>query len=162
MSVKYDRAREEEAIINKVFPSQEMEHSAKPLSAQKQETLNVEIFEIGKVSRCFGCASEETFDHIESADEFRSSTMRSFVFFTTLVIAKTLTEFFFIYYGTFEKNEQVYFVQPALDVFELVLTLYTLYCTYLFCSCLSQGLIFEYQPVTKFLVIALMTFAVVI
>ena len=66
--------------------------------------------------------------------------MRSFVFFTILVIAKTLMEFFFICYGTFEKNEQVYFVQPALDVFELVLTLYTLYCTYLFCSCLSQGL----------------------
>ena len=121
-----------------------MERSAKPLDNQKQETLIVEIFEIGKVSRCFGCASDETFDSIDSADRFRISTVRSFVFFTTLVIAKTMAEFFFIYYELFETNEQIYFVQPALDVFELVLTLYTLYCTSLFCSCLTQGMIFEY------------------
>ena len=70
----------------------------------------MEIFEIGKVSRCFGCASEETFDRIEDADRFRVSTIRSFVFFTCLVIAKTLTEFFFRFYGLFEANEQIYFV----------------------------------------------------
>ena len=57
-----------------------MERSAKPLDNQKQETLIVEIFEIGKVSRCFGCASDETFDSIDSADRFRISTVRSFVF----------------------------------------------------------------------------------
>ena len=65
----------------------------------------MEIFEIGKVSRCCGCASEETFDRIEDADGFRVSTIRSFVAFTILVIAKTLTEFFFTYYGLFEANE---------------------------------------------------------
>ena len=32
MQVRYDRAREEETIINKVFPSQEMERSGKPLN----------------------------------------------------------------------------------------------------------------------------------
>ena len=105
MQVRYDRAIEEETIINKVFPSQEMERSTKPLDNQKQETLIVEIFEIGKVSRCCGCASEETFDRIEDADGFRVSTIRSFVAFTILVIAKTLTEFFFTYYGLFEANE---------------------------------------------------------
>ena len=34
----------------------------------KQAVLNTEIFEIGKVARCFACASEETFDSIEAAD----------------------------------------------------------------------------------------------
>ena len=88
--------------------------------------------------------------------------MRSIVFFTIIVILKTISEFSIRYYHLFEENEQIYFVQPALDVFELVLTLYTLYCTLLFCSCLTQGLIYEYQPVSKFGLIAAMAFAVVI
>ena len=114
-----------------------MENNTKPLSNQKQETLVVEIFEIGKVSRCFGGCAEETFDRIEDADRFRVSTVRSIVFFTVIVILKTISEFSIRYYHLFEENEQIYFVQPALDVFELVLTLYTLYCTLLFCSCLT-------------------------
>lgn len=121
-----------------------MEHNSKPLSNQKQDTLVVEIFEIGKVSRCFGGCAEETFDCVEDANRFRVSTVRSIVFFTVIVILKTITEFSFRYYNLFEENEQIYFVQPALDVFELVLTLYTLYSTLLFCSCLTQGLLFEY------------------
>ena len=121
-----------------------MERGSKPLSNQKQDTLVVEIFEIGKVSRCFGGCAEETFDRMDDADRFRLSTVRSIVFFTVIVILKTIAEFSLRYYHLFEDNEQIYFVQPALDVFELVLTLYVLYCTLLFCSCLSQGLLYEY------------------
>ena len=74
MTVNYDRALEEEKILNQVYPSLELQQNANAPSPNnervdnKQQILNTEIFEIGKVSRCFGCASDETFDTIEAAD----------------------------------------------------------------------------------------------
>lgn len=72
MAVKYDRAIEEEKILNQVYPSYELQHNTAHnednFDDNKQNVLNTEIFEIGKVARCFACASEETFDTIESAD----------------------------------------------------------------------------------------------
>ena len=75
MSVNYDRALEEEKIMNQVYPSLELQHnngtSNHVKGDNKQMILNTEIFEIGKVSRCFGCASDETFDSLDAADQFR-------------------------------------------------------------------------------------------
>ena len=123
--------------------------------------LNTEIFEIGKVSRCFNCASDETFDDIEAADQFRRNTVRSFAFFGIMSLAKTITEFVLrkFYMETIQENAVLIF--PALDIFETLLTIYTLYCMFLLCSCLQQGLIYEYQPVVKFSLISLMAIVVV-
>ena len=77
MAVNYDRAIEEEKIMNQVYPSLELENNISGSSTSrnklnnKQMILNTEIFEIGKVSRCFGCASDETFDSLDAADQFR-------------------------------------------------------------------------------------------
>jgi hypothetical protein len=97
--------------------------------------LNTEIFEIGKVSRCFGCASDETFDSIEAADNFRQTTVRSFAFFGSVTLAKTLLEFFLhaFYFVDPESNATANMIFPALDIFEVLLTLYALYCTFMFC-----------------------------
>ena len=73
MAVNYDRAIEEEKIMNQVYPQLDQSiNSGSPTSRNKannkQMILNTEIFEIGKVSRCFGCASDETFDSLDAAD----------------------------------------------------------------------------------------------
>ena len=97
MAVNYDRALEEEKILNQVYPSLELQqNTGSPASnpnENKQHILNTEIFEIGKVSRCFGCASDENFDSIETADQFRQTTVRSFAFFGTVTLIKTMVEF---------------------------------------------------------------------
>ena len=95
--------------------------------------MNTEIFEIGKVSRCFGCASDETFDTIEAADQFRFTAVRSFAFFGTIVIIKTVIEFLLRAFEVVENNEDMVLIYPAMDIFEALLTLYTLYCTFMFC-----------------------------
>ena len=146
MSVNYDRALEEEKIMNKVFPSIELQQNTCNVnnSEDKQQILNTEIFEIGSVSRCFGCASNETLDTVETADKFRLNTVRSFALFGSVTFIKTLGEFFLRAYYVFEDAEEASFVYPALDIFEVLLTLYALYCSFMFCSCLAQGLIYEY------------------
>ena len=123
--------------------------------------LNTEIFEIGKVSRCLGCASDETFDSIESANNFRLSTLRSFFFFGIVTVAKTVVEFLLRKFYVDDAGDEADLVFPALDIFETLITLYTLYCMSMFCSCLAQGLIYEYQPMTKFMLISLMALVVV-
>ena len=61
MAVNYDKALEEEKILNQVYPSMELQQNntlgTNQLNEHKQNILNTEIFEIGSVSRCFGCAS---------------------------------------------------------------------------------------------------------
>ena len=100
--------------------------------------LNTEIFEIGKVARCFTCASVETFDSIENADQFRKNTVRSFAFFGIMTFVKTMTEFLLReFYMQDNISETAVLIFPALDVFEMLLTFYTLYCTLLLCSCLA-------------------------
>ena len=76
-------------------------------------------------------------------------------------LAKTITEFVLrkFYMETIQENAVLIF--PALDIFETLLTIYTLYCMFLLCSCLQQGLIYEYQPVVKFSLISLMAIVVV-
>ena len=125
--------------------------------------LNTEIFEIGKVSRCFGCASDETFDSLDAADQFRQTTVRSFAFFGFVTIVKTLLEFFLhtYYFTDVNTSEEANLIFPALDIFEVLLTIYALYCTFMFCSCLQQGLIYEYQPIIKFMLISLLAIMVI-
>ena len=138
-----------------------MDDSCDEKSNNKQSILNTEIFEIGKVSRCFGCASDETFDSIEAAEDFRRTTVGSFAFFGTISVIKTLTEYFLRSYYVLENSEEALLVYPALDIFEMLITLYALYCAFMFSSCLGQGLIYEYQPVTKFMLISLMALILV-
>ena len=143
MAINYDRALEEEKIMNQVYPSPEIlaaneGNSAEDISANKQAVLNTEIFEIGKVSRCMSCASEETFDDIEAADQFRRNTVRTFAFFGTIVFVKTITEFLLRkFYMNDNINENAVLIFPALDIFETLLTIYTLYCMFMLCSCLQ-------------------------
>jgi len=118
--------------------------------------LNTEIFEIGKVARCFKCASDETFDSIEAADKFRRNTVRSFAFFGSMTFVKTIAEFLLQQFFFKDISETAILIFPALDLFETLLTCYTLYCTFLLCSCLAKGLIFEYQPVAKFGIVSVM------
>jgi len=99
--------------------------------------LNTEIFEIGKVSRCFSCASEDTFDSMETADQFRRNTVRSFAVYGTMTFIKTTTEFLLRKFYMQDVAETAVLIFPALDIFETLLTLYTLYCTFLLCSCLA-------------------------
>ena len=107
--------------------------------------MNTEIFEIGKVSRCFGCASDETFDSIESADTFRKSIIQSFKFFGLIALAKTIIEsLLHMFYVKGDLNEETSLLFPALNIFEVLVTLYAIYKTYMFCACLGQGLIYEY------------------
>ena len=98
----------------------------------KSLILNTEIFEIGKVSRCFGCASEETFDTLEAADSFRKGTVRSFAFFGVVMILKTITEFLLHTYGVFEGTDEGTIIYSALDIFEVLLLIYVLYCACMF------------------------------
>ena len=142
MSVNYDRALEEEKIMNQVYPSLELQHNNSTSNhikgGNKQMILNTEIFEIGKVSRCFGCASDETFDSLDAADQFRQTTVRSFAFFGFVTFVKTLLEFFLhTYYFTDYDSDEANLIFPALDIFEVLLTIYVLYCTFMFCSCLQ-------------------------
>ena len=164
MAVNYDRALEEEKILNQVYPSFELQNNPQAsahCTENKLLILNTEIFEIGKVSRFFGCASDETFDTIEQADKFRRNTVRSFAFFGSLTVMKSLSEFFLNKFYVADTSETAVLVYPALDIFETLLTLYTLYCTFMFCSCLGQGLIYEYQPVAKFALVSLMALVAV-
>ena len=92
IGVNYDRAMEEEAVLNKVFPPQELNQASsslnKTLEEQKQEALVVEIFEIGRVSRFCGCSSEEVFHDHEQADSFRKTTARAILFFLVFTLLK--------------------------------------------------------------------------
>ena len=56
--------------------------------------MNTEIFEIGKVSRFFGCASDENFDSIEAASSFHSSVFRSYTLLVTFTCLKMLLTYF--------------------------------------------------------------------
>ncbi len=82
--------------------------------------------------------------------------MRSFAFFGTVTVIKTILEFIMRKYYVSETSETASMIFPALDIFEALLMLYVLYCTLMFCACLAQGLIYEYQPVAKFALISLM------
>ena len=64
--------------------------------------------------------------------------MRSFAFFGTVTLIKTLLEFFLhtYYFVDGAMSEEANLIFPALDIFEVLLTLYALYCTFMFCSCL--------------------------
>ena len=82
---------------------------------------------------------------METADKFRLNTVRSFALFGTVAIVKTLTEFFIRnYYVVSENSDGASLIYPALDIFEVLMTMYALYCAFMFCSCLAQGLIYEY------------------
>ena len=41
------------------------------------------------------------------------------------------------------------------------MTVYVLYCSLMFCSCLSQGIVFEWAPVEKFFLISALATIVV-
>jgi len=69
---------------------------------------------------------------------------------------KTLLEFFLRKYYVLDSPETAVLIFPALDIFEALIMLYALYCSLMFCQCLAQGLIYEYQPVAKFTLISLM------
>ena len=59
LKIPFDRAFEEEKILNTVFPSAEIERLQEPLSVKKQRAMDQDIAEVGKVARCFeGCAFE--------------------------------------------------------------------------------------------------------
>jgi len=113
------------------------------------------------VSRCFGCASEETFAIVEQADKFRVSILRAIGIFTIGTFLKTLTVFYLGWYEMFETQDQIDFVIPALDCTELLFVTYMAYCMNLFSSCLSQGLLYEYQPKAKFALLAALSLIVV-
>jgi len=74
---------------------------------------------------------------------------------------KTLTEFILRKFYLDDIPQTAVLIFPALDIFEILLTLYTLYCILLLCSCLAHGLIFEYQPVAKFCLVAIMALVAV-
>ena len=78
-------------------------------------------------------------------------------------MTKTLLEFFLhaFYFVDEATSEEANLIFPALDIFEVLLTLYALYCTFMFCSCLQQGLIYEYQPIIKFMLISLLAIMVI-
>ena len=114
------------------------------MADQKQRILNNEIFEIGTVSRCFGCASNETFDTMEAANEFCLTTFRSFAFFGTVTVVKTLVELLMRSMYADQLSDEAYMIYPALDIFETLLVLYVLYCTFMFTTCLAKGIIHEY------------------
>ena len=123
--------------------------------------MNTEIFEIGRVSRCFGCASYETFDSLEAANEFRLTTVRSYAFFGTVTVVKTLVELLLRTMYVSQVRDDAYLIYPALDIFETLMTVYVLYCSLMFCSCLSQGIVFEWAPVEKFFLISALATIVV-
>ena len=128
----------------------------------KRQILNTEIYEIGKVSRCFGYASDENFDTLEAADDFRKNTIRSFLIFGLITTAKTVIEFILHkFYSNSVLNEESNLVYAALDIFEVLVTMYVLYSMFMFCSCLGQGLIYEYQPMLKFTLISAMAVVIV-
>ena len=63
----------------------------------------------------------------------RFTAVRSFAFFGTIVIIKTVIEFLLRAFEVVENNEDMVLLYPAMDIFEALLTLYTLYCTFMFC-----------------------------
>lgn len=55
-----------------------------------------------------------------------------------MTFVKTLLEFFLhTYYFTDYDSDEANLIFPALDIFEVLLTIYVLYCTFMFCSCLQ-------------------------
>ena len=61
-----------------------------------------------------------------------------------MIVLKTFIEFFLRTFYIIDEADESNLVFPALNIFEVLLTLYVIYCTFMFCSCLTQGLIYEY------------------
>ena len=89
------------------------------------------------------------------------TTLRAFAFFGTVTVVKTLVELLLKTLYVSQVNEEAYMIFPALDIFETLLTFYVLYCSFMFCSCLAQGIIYEWAPVEKFAMIAALAMIVV-
>jgi hypothetical protein len=68
--VNYDRALEEENILNKVFPDQEVREIQQPLQLQKTDVAVDQLFEVGRVNRCFNCCAKESFETPDDAKRF--------------------------------------------------------------------------------------------
>lgn len=62
------------------------------------------------------------------------------------VILKTVIEIVLRYYGIIDNDDTIDFAEPALNFFEILIACYAIYAIDLFCCCLSQGLLYEYQP----------------
>lgn len=91
MRVPFDKAYEEEKILNTVFPTEDICRHQLPLSEQKTNALDEDIHNSKKVSRCFCCA-EETFNNYDDAVTFRKGVMCSAVFFIVAVFVKNIVQ----------------------------------------------------------------------
>jgi hypothetical protein len=93
LNISYDRAREEEAILNQVYPQQNNQQDLYENS--RRDALNMEIYEIGSVispwSRHATC-----FDSIQSADTFQKDIVQSLLFFCFMVTILSAGESVFL------------------------------------------------------------------
>ena len=85
MTIKYDRAREEETILNKLYPDYDFD-PVKSVEEQKDDALILEIYEVGGVSRCCFCGSVESIDDKGQAKQFAWSTKLSIYLFVAISI----------------------------------------------------------------------------
>ncbi|CDW74744.1 UNKNOWN [Stylonychia lemnae] len=99
LRVPFDRALEEEKILNTVFPSQDIKKHQLPLSQQKNDALDEDILECRKVARCFDCCAYEYFERYEDAKQFRRGVVCSVVFFIVAVTTKNFAHMFLYYYN---------------------------------------------------------------
>lgn len=133
MHVNYERVREEEAILLRV------QNSRTSSSQMKTEALTIELFEIGHVSRCGLCSSEEVFDTLQDAENFRRTTFRSIVLYMLMTILIYVAEILFLHYYYYDVSnvEAFDFIKPALDFFELLVVGYCVFSLQMFSECLS-------------------------
>lgn len=97
-----------------MFPNQDLGGgTTHALEESKEDALVVEIFEIGKVSRCGSCASDETFVDLREANAFRRSTLRAIVFFLVFSTLKSTAAIVLSTLGLFNSGSaisELYFV----------------------------------------------------
>mmetsp|Transcript_12085 Transcript_12085/g.11946 ORF Transcript_12085/g.11946 Transcript_12085/m.11946 type:complete len:114 (+) Transcript_12085:124-465(+) len=93
LSIPYDKAFEEEKILNIVYPSQEIQSLQPSLDQQKLDAFEFEVFEIGKVPRCCEFCAFEYFDTIQEARMYLSGVRISIYLYIFLVVFHALTAF---------------------------------------------------------------------
>eukprot|EP00347_Sterkiella_histriomuscorum_P000340 403376244 len=160
LRVPFDRALEEEKILNTVFPSQDIQRHQIPLNQQKTDALDEDIFKTVKVPRCFEFCAYEYFQTYDDAVGFRRGIKCSLIFFIVAVFMKNVAQI-----ALSVTDNQTFGnlnVMIVLDFIEMIITLYTMYSLHIFSICLQQGKIQEYEPLRKYYWFAFLIFFIVI